>query len=192
MSVINRSRFTLLGVAAAAAEDWNKRSLENLEARNVWLKGLLGDEFDVYTNSSGQIKAVASKTGKRKGPDGLRAKVLDVAGVNGRPIKRSVFVPDKRTKLGKEMASKFDSFHVEPPDQVVKAMGFTSRNWFVLGNDNRRYLVGLGLRKLGSFWYASVPTEVVAKEAPAPAVVAPLKEWEYLKLLEEHKEEDDE
>jgi hypothetical protein len=191
-----KTRFFLLkGAAAAAAAEYEK-NLDALYAeRKKWVDDTFGTR-NIYSLNREQIAALAVKKGDGKKIPGLRQKIIMTRDDNSRPVEVTVWVPDKKSKLGKEYGKKFESFKRPSMSAIALMMGLGDRtSFFVFSADrNNRYIVDLHIAHLGDEWYALVPDNMFTEgEEPGhktnttltvnPEVCEQIQQWQYLKAF---------
>lgn len=195
MTEIKTRYFKLSGAAAEAAQKYQDDLDAMFDERKKWVDDTFGARA-IYSLNREQIAALAVRDVDGKKIPGLRQKEIMTRDEDRRPRSVVVWVPDAKSKLGKEYKKKFESFKRPSLTPISEAMGMggSTHFWTLDADRNNRYIVHLHVAHVGGVWYAAAPDDVftVGEEPGHPtnkpvtvdtAVCEHIPEWQWLKAL---------
>ena len=194
MSELKYRYFRLQGAAVQAAEEFERAYDAMVAERKKWIEDTFGPR-NFYSLNREQIHALEIKKANEKHA-GLREKVIVTRGKNDRPLEVLVLVPDKRMKIGREYAKKFESFQRPSIKPVAHAIGIDQTRFHIVGSDGHFRITNLDIAHLGGHWYTAIPDKMFTEgEEPGhktnkllmvnAETCVQVPEWEYLKAVDD-------
>lgn len=197
--MIDYTHFLVTGATAEAFERHEKEHQAAWDACRSWVREMFG-ERSIYGRDRYFCVALAVIPNEIV-PKGLRIKEMTVSGKDGLE-QASIYVPDRRTKVGRDIAKRMESFtRPSISDAAGAATNGGDATYMVAGRDGKTYFTYFKIHKIKDAWYCHVPTRALhGKDKPSGRVdegdrvtmsanCQSIAEWEWQKLVEENKDE---
>ncbi len=161
-------------------QEWQREGREVIKRRNK-----LGEEL-------GAEKMQTSQFGGQEHVHGFCDVKTPKPGWRSRKHKKhgyTIFVPNLRTKAGKEAAKRLQACTSPIPTALFKAVGITDRHVYLKPTGGSGYTVHYPhVEKIGRAWIVSIGSGCSGKSRYKPHKhLTEIKEWQYMKLVDESK-----